>query len=468
MGCANDFAFSRNGNAFIFFVVCANVCINLSKIQKILGGPTMKKFLALFMSMILFLGVLAACGPQESEEGSEGNKEGDKAATTEDADKPEKLVIWEDTDKSVGLEPAIESFEQEFGIEVEFKELGMADEIRDQLRLDGPAGTGPDIVTLPHDQIGQVATEGLIAPLEVDQEVLDLYTESSVLAQTYDGTLYGLPKATETPVFIYNKALMEEVPETLDELYDFSVNYGKDKEYGFLALWDNFYFANAIIAGYGGYVFQNNDGALDPTDLGLNNEGAVEGAAYIQKWYENVFPKGIIGESGGSAKDGLFQEGKAASVMDGPWAFQALKDAGIDYGVAPMPKLPNGEYPQTFMGVKGWHVTSFSKNQEWATKLVEWIANEENAKIRYEETGEIPPVKSLIEDPIIAENEGAKAVAIQSQRAVPMPNIPEMSEVWEPMATALQLIANQKQEPQAALDDAVKAIEQNIKANHSN
>ena len=34
--------------------------------------------------------------------------------------------------------------------------------------------------------------------------------------------------------------------------------------------------------------------------------------------------------------------------------------------------------------------------------------------------------KSLIDDPIIAENERAKAVAVQSQRANPMPNIPEV------------------------------------------
>lgn len=422
----------------------------------------MKKFVSIILVLVLAFGILAGCGPKEE-------TVSEPQPTNDNENKPEKLIVWEDTDKGVALEPAIKSFEEKYGIKVEYRELGMATEIRDQLRLDGPAGTGPDVITLPHDQIGQVVVEGLIAPLEVEQSTLDLYTESSLLAQTYNGVLYGLPKATETPVFIYNKKLMEKAPETLEELYQFSLDFakGKDKEYGYLALWDNFYFAYSVMSGYGGYVFKNNDGALDPKDLGLSNEGALEGATYIQKWYTNVFPKGIIGESGGSVKDGLFQEGKVASVMDGPWAFQGLKNAGIDYGVAPMPKLPNGSYPQTFMGVKGWHVSAFSKNQEWATKLVEWIANEENAKIRYEKTGEIPPVKSLINDPIIAENEGAQAVAIQSSRAVPMPNIPEMGEVWGPMASALQLIAKQELDPKQSLDEAVKAIQQNIEANHS-
>ncbi len=61
----------------------------------------------------------------------------------------------------------------------------------------------------------------------------------------------------------------------------------------------------------------------------------------------------------------------------------------------------------------------------------------------------------------------AKAVAVQSQRGVPMPNIPEMGQVWEPMAQALQLIAMGEQEPKPALDDAVKAIKENIEASKS-
>ncbi|PAE25390.1 MULTISPECIES: extracellular solute-binding protein [Bacillaceae] len=427
----------------------------------------MKKSLSFFMMLVLVIGMLAACGPQREAQPEKTDKDNGTGENQAEEPKPEKLVVWEDTDKGVALKPAIESFEKEYGIKVEFKELGMADKIRDQLRLDGPAGNAPDVVTLPHDQIGQVVTEGLLQEIKVDDSVLDTFTESSISAQMYDGKLYGLPKATETPVFIYNKALMDKAPETMDELYTQAKELTTGGQYGFLALFDNFYFAHGPIAGMGGYVFNENDGALDREDVGLNNEGAVEGAEFIQKWYsEGLFPKGIIGESGGAAMDGLFNEGKAVSVMNGPWALQGMKDAGIDVGVSVMPKLPNGEHVKTFMGVKGWNVTAFTKNPYWATKLVEHITNEENAKIRFETTQEIPPVKSLIEDPVIADNEAAKAVAEQSQYAVPMPNIPEMAEVWGPMASALQTIATGKAEPKAALDDAVKTIKTNIETNH--
>jgi arabinogalactan oligomer / maltooligosaccharide transport system substrate-binding protein len=425
----------------------------------------MKKALSIFMMLVLLLGVLAACGPKEEEKDTAT----DPGTTEEEtADKPDKLVVWEDKDKSGWLEKVAADFTAEHGIEIEFQEVEMATKMRDQLRLDGPAGTGPDVVTLPHDQIGQVATEGLIAPLTVSDETKALFSESSISAQTFDGQLYGLPKSSETPVFIYNKDLMPEPPATMDDLYAFSKDFTKGENYGFLALWDNFYFAHGIIGGMGGYVFNNDNGTLDPQNLGLNNEGAVAGTEYIQKWYtEGLFPAGIVGESGGSAMDGLFQEGKVAAVMSGPWAFQPYKDAGINIGMVAMPTLPNGEHVKTFMGVKGYHVSAFSENQEWATKFVEFITNDENSKYRYEQHAEVPTNVALIEDPAITENEGAKAVAEQSQYAVPMPNIPEMGEVWKPMADALQTVVTGKAKPQAAMDSAVDQIKQNIEANHS-
>lgn len=430
----------------------------------------MKKTGSLLMMFVLVLGVLAACGPNESSSpGNSANSGGGDETASEGnegmPEKPDKLVVWEDEKRGVALEPAIKSFEEKYGIKVEYKELPMATKMKEQLRLDGPAGTGPDILTLPHDQIGALVTQGLLAPIEVEQEVTAKFTESSIQAETFNGKMYGLPKAVETPIFIYNKAHMKKAPETFEELWKFSKDFTKSGKYGFLALWDNYYFAHAVMGGYGGYVFKNDGGTLDPKKLGVNSEGAVEGAEYIQKWYEKgLFPKGIIGESGGSAMDGLFNDGKVASVMNGPWAFQAMKDAGIEYGVSPLPKLPNGEYPETFIGVKGWHVSAYSENKQWATKLVTWLTNKENAKIRYEKTGEIPPIKSLLEDPLIQENEAAKAIFIQAQRGVSTPNIPEMGQVWGPIASALQLIATDEQESKAALDEAAKEIQAQIKA----
>ncbi|MFD1849075.1 extracellular solute-binding protein [Oceanobacillus bengalensis] len=422
----------------------------------------MKKGILSLLAIILIVGLLAACGPDDepAETGSE-NETGSDAATTE-TDKPEKLIVWEDQDKGAALEDAAAKFTEEYGIEIEYVEYNIT-EIQENLALDGNTENAPDVVTMSHDGVGPSVVKGYISPLEVSDEVLSQYTQSSVDAFEYEGQLYGLPKATETTVFIYNKDLLPEVPATMDEVFELSKEAHDGENYGFLGLWDDFYHSHGIFHGFGSYVFGD-----EPTDIGLNNEQGVEALEYMDTWYEEgLFPRGIIGETSNDQMNGLFKEGKAFAVQNGPWAFKDYQDAGINIGIAPMPSLPNGEPIGTYMGVKGWFVTNFSDNKDWAQTFVEFITNEENATKRYELTGEIPPLVSLLEnEEWVAENEGAAAVMEQSKVAVAMPSIPEMAEVWDPIKQAVQTVATDKAEAKEALDQSVELMIQNIQMNH--
>ncbi|MDQ0217562.1 extracellular solute-binding protein [Peribacillus cavernae] len=419
----------------------------------------MKKSFYVLQLLVLMTGVLIGCN-NEREAKTENAPISKKTIENKTEEpKPEKLVVWEDVDNQNALIPAIESFEKEYGIKVEWKEMHMAEKIRRQLRIDGPSGNAPDVVTLPNDQIGQAVTEGLIQEINVENNVLNMYIDPSIHAEKYDGKLFGLPKAIETPVFVYNKKLMPKAPRKMDEVYAQAREYRKSDKYGFIALWDHLYFAQGVLGGFGGYLFKDNGKAFDRNDIGLNNKGTIQGARYIQKWYkEGLFPHEIIGANGKTGMDQLFSEGKAVSVMTDSSALKELKKTGIDIGVSAMPKLPNGEHMKPFLAVKGWHVTAFTKSPDWSTILVQYLANEENAKIRFEKTQQIPAVKSLLQDPILTKDEAAKAVAVQSRYAVPLPTIPEKKAVWKPADFALHNIATGKAEPEAALDVAVKEI----------
>ncbi|OZU88190.1 cyclodextrin-binding protein [Virgibacillus indicus] len=421
----------------------------------------MKKSLIYIFAMLLIIGILTACGPDDAEPADEGAGEGDSTESTE-GDKPEKLIVWEDQDKGAALEDAAVKFEEEHGIEIEYVEYNIT-EIQENLALDGNTDNAPDVVTMSHDGVGPSVVKGYISPIEVSEDILSQFTESSVESLKYEGELYGLPKATETTVFIYNKDLLPEVPETMEEVYTLSQEANSGDDFGFLAIWDDFYHSHGIFEGFGAYVFGD-----DVTDIGLNNEQAVEALEYINKWYEEgLFPRGIIGENSNDQMNALFKEGKAFAVQNGPWAFKDYRDSGINIGIAPMPTLPNGEEVGTYMGVKGWFVTNFTENKEWAQKFVEFVTNEENAKTRYDLTGEIPPLVSLIEDEQwVSENEGAAAVMAQSQNAIAMPSVPEMAEIWDPIAAAVQTVATDKAEPKEALKEAVDLINQNIEMNH--
>ncbi|SDG84959.1 arabinogalactan oligomer / maltooligosaccharide transport system substrate-binding protein [Vibrio xiamenensis] len=378
------------------------------------------------------------------------------------------LLVWEDIQKSVGNDEAKQAFEKKYDVTINVQELPYGGQV-ESLRMDGPAGTGPDIINLPHDQIGSAVVQGLLTPLQVDKSVLDTFTPSAIQALTYEGQLYGIPKAVETVVMVYNKDLLPELPKTMDELFDVSKQFRAKGDYGLLAKWDEIYYSYGIIKAMGGDIFgKKADGSDDPNKLLLNNDGAVKGAEYVQKFFtEGLFPSGIVGDSGLNAIDSLFTSQRAAVVQTGPWSFQPYKDAGINYGVAPLPVLPNGKHMGSFMGVKSYSISTYSKNKDLALKYIEFINNYDNAKRRFELTGEVPAVKALIDDPIIKDNEGARAVAMQAQYATPMPSIPEMNEVWGPANSALQLIATGKQAPKDALDNAVDSIQMQIEANHA-
>ncbi|WP_186763935.1 extracellular solute-binding protein [Planomicrobium sp. CPCC 101079] len=404
---------------------------------------------------------LVACGPQESS-GEAGGSASPESETRE-------LIVWEDIEKSEGIKDAIAKFEEEKDVTVKVVEKPYAQQIED-LRLDGPAGTGPDLLTMAGDQIGTAVVEGLVKEVAVGEDIQSIYTDAAMQSQMVDGKIYGLPKAVESTILYYNKDLVseEELPATLDEWYEYSKEVTKGEQYGFLALFDQIYYAQSVMSGYGGYIFNKDaDGNYDSADIGLNNEGAIEGANQIQKFYsEGLFPAGIIGEQGINVLESLFTEGKAAAIISGPWNIEPFTKAGVNFGVAKLPELENGENMSSFIGVKSYNVSSYSKNAELAEELLVFLANEENSRARFEVTKEVPAVEALANDPVVAESEVAQAVAEQSVFAELTPNIPAMNEVWTPADAALQTIATGKAEPKDALNQAVETIKGQIEATH--
>ncbi|MRI85876.1 extracellular solute-binding protein [Aerococcaceae bacterium WS4759] len=370
------------------------------------------------------------------------------------------LVVWEDVNKGIGIAAAVEKFEAEHGVNILVVEKAYAQQLED-LRLDGPAGSGPDVFTMPADQIGTAVVEGLVKEVNADDAVKASFTEASIQSQTVDGKLYGLPKSVETQILFYNKDLIaeEDLPDTLEGWYELSQNNTSDS-FAFLALFDQLYYTMGVIGGYGGYIFnQDENGNYLPEDVGLNNAGAVEAVDYVSKFYtEKLFPDGIIGEQGINVLEALFVEGRVQAVISGPWNLEPFTSAGLNYGVKELPLLPNGEHMQSVAGVKSYNISSYTKNPELAEAFLLFITNEENSLVRYEETLEVPAVLALSEHPTVVENDAAEAIALQSEHAKLVPGIVQMNEVWNSMDPALQIVMNGQATAQEALDIAVQQI----------
>lgn len=376
-----------------------------------------------------------------------------------------QINVWEDIRKASGIKDAVTDFEKQYDVKVNVLEMPYAQQL-EKLRLDGPAGMGPDVLVIPNDQLGGAVVQGLLAPLNLEAKYTAQYTPASINAFRMDNSLYGVPKAVETLVLIYNKDLVNKPFSSLQEWYDFSEQQRKKNQYGLLAKFDQIYYSWGAISPMGGYIFGKNDkGGYSTNDVGLNTPGAVEAVTYLKKFYaEGIFPAGTIGDNGLNAIDSLFTEKKAAAVINGPWAFQPYEAAGINYGVAPLPTLPDGKPMSSFLGVKGYVISTWSKDKAMAQKFIEFINQPHYMKTRYLATREIPPLTAMIDDPVIKNDEKASAVAVQAARATAMPGIPEMGEVWGPANAALELSLTGKQDPKAALDSAEKQVRMQIEA----
>lgn len=380
-------------------------------------------------------------------------------------DATEQITVWEDLQKGKGIEQAAQDFEKETGVKVNIVEMRYTLQL-EKIRLDGPAGIGADVMLIPNDQLGSAVVQGLINPIDTKLTPTDDYLPQSIEAFTQDQKLYGIPKVIETLGLFYNKDIIKEPLKTMDDYYAYSSKRVAEGKLGLLAKFDEIYYAISALEPYGAYVFgKDKTGNYNAEDVGFNNDGAVQATEYISKFYKDgLFPVGIMGQNGLNAIDSLFTEGKAAAVINGPWVVEPYQKSGINFGVVPLPKMPNGKDMTSFMGVRGYVISHWTKNQELAQKFINFANQPKYAKIRFETTTEIPPLVSVLNDPIIKNNEIASAFAEQALRSYPMPSIPEMAEVWVPMDSSLQLCLVGKQDVKSALDEAVKLINQQIEA----
>lgn len=411
--------------------------------------------------MISFVLLLAACAPERegAEEAANDDNGSDESQGNEESgqtDKPEELVVWindEDIAQDVSAQ-MFDKYTEETGIEVKFERVALPDQVQ-ELSLAGPTGDGPDLFFQPQDSLGNIVAQGLAMPIEYTDEEKAAFTDVAMDAFTYECEIYGAPVAIETYFAYYNKSLMDSAPETIDDVFTMSqeLTDASQDQYGFLVS-PEFYYLYSFMNAYGGYVFGETDGVYDPTDIGLDNEGSIEGLKKYKEFIDaGLLPKTLTVD----VLDGLFKEGKVGMVISGPWNMPIYKEAlGDDLATAPLPMM-NGEVAPSFVGVKSWLVSYYSENQEWAADLAKFMTNNENSQLYFDVTGELPPrpeILDAVEDSIYA------GYTEQVPNGTLMPNIPEMSPVWD-MDVAIELI-NNGSDVESAVKDTVQSIKDNI------
>lgn len=417
----------------------------------------MKKGIALLLSLTLCIGLFSGCSSTAQ------NEPGDTPPTATQpvgGSAPVEVKIWHDGDEAImqTIADQVNSQLEEDGITVTFEKKT---DMPSQLKLYGndPAN-GPDMYFYAHDVLGTFVAMDILAPLTdvIDTDsVLAKALSLTVEAGQLDETQYLLPVYFETLVFIYNKDLWEgDIPTTTEDLYDYMAAH-TDTAAGTYAVVNqhtNAYNVSLFINGFGGYVISE-DGMP-----GLNDPKTIEAAEYNKKF------AALESDGDYNTVTTLFNEGKAAAIIGGPWLTSGIEAAGIDYGIVSLAdiKLPNGNGMAPFSGIQGAGVLKIAlpDKKEAIAKVLTAMASPEVGVALATKSGCAPANSKSYEDEQVASNEMIAAIQKTASTARPMPNIPEMNVMWSPAESMFVAINKNGEDVAKAAADAQAAAEQAI------
>lgn len=376
------------------------------------------------------------------------------------ADAAAALTIWADDTRAPILEALGAQFEAQYGLRVVVTEKAFGN-IRDDLKVAGPTGEGPDIIIGAHDWLGELAENGLLAEIELGDKA-GLFLPAAVQAFVYDGKLYGMPYATENVAFVYNPELVPTAPATWSEVTEIAAQLEADGvvAQGYIIQENDPYHFFPIMTAFGGYVFGITEAGYDASDVGIDSPGSLAAAA----WLDAMYKAGHL-KAGAAVNYDLmhaaFEAGDAAMMITGPWALPRIRESGIPYAVSALPGETEPAKP--FLGVQGFMVSAFSKDILLAqTFLQEFVATQETMQAIFDadpRPAAFLPVREAIADPDIA------AFAAAGEVGLAMPAIPEMSAVWTSWGNAMQLVGQQTVDPETAFTEAAEQIRAAIAGN---
>ena len=255
-----------------------------------------------------------------------------------------------------------------------------------------PRGNGPDLFIYAHERVDEWSRTGLILPTQAPAEGVGRQ------ALTVNGQLWGTPLSTKCLGLFYNTGLVLAPPADTDTLVATASSLSQGDRYGLVFEAASAYAAAPWLHGAGGGVFWNGEVALDRPEN-------VAGLARVAE-LARLGPA----EPSGALLSQLFNEQKAAMVVNGPW-FVGEIDPGVRWKVAPLPTDSATGKPAA----------------PYASVETVFLAREN------------PDARAFAAAlPALLKSDKVDPFAGVCDRALPMPTDPAMARTWEPLARALR------------------------------
>jgi maltose-binding protein MalE len=370
---------------------------------------------------------------------------------------PNHLVIWHQmrVDERLILEGQLARFMQANpGVRVEqvYKET---EELRSGFIIAAIAGQGPDLVYGPSDQVGPFEVMGIIKPLEdlFDPEYLETFAPAALTY--YRGHLYQIAdKLGNHLTLVYNKDLVPVPPKTDVELIEMGNRImeregtGRSRTYALAWNYTEPFFFIPFLTGFGGWVMTE-DG--HPT---LDSPAMVEALKFIRDLRDvhRIIPN----EADYNIADALFKDAKAAMIINGDWSWAGYVKAGINIGVAPLPKIEStGLWCEPMVSPKGFSINANVPEERMGlvVKLLRFLMEPGNQLETATALWTMPTRTQVVASEFVQTNDILRNSAIQIEHGRPMPVVPELRAVWDAMRPAYQAVLGGSRTPEQAARD---------------
>jgi len=372
---------------------------------------------------------------------------------------PREVVLWHSyrEDEKTAVEQVVDAFNKGHD-DIRLKALNVPyDAFVDKITIATPRGQGPDIFIFAHNLIGDwVDNYHILEPISqrVGAGVLRRFIPATVKALVYKQSLYGLPMAFKSLALFYDPALVDSPPTTTDELVDkaLAATDAEKGTYGLVYEASLLYFNAPFIHGFGASIL---DGAGRPN---VDEQPMIDALSFVKGLMEKgVMPRGVNSAMVAS----LFNEGKAAMVINGPWFLGEIDD-GRTFDVALLPGVGETGHAKPFLGSEAVFMSAFSKQKDAALEVMLFLTTDKSAMTRLR-TGR----QTVANDAVYHQEEVRKDRVIsvfraQAENCVLMSSRPEMQAIWSTMDMAINRSVFGEVDPRDALAEAQKKIEADI------
>lgn len=351
-----------------------------------------KKILMTVLTASLLVTSLAGCGNSSADDGSQAETEpADVSAVQGDADGQLEsgkvaLRVWVEESNIPNLQEMIDSFKQKYAGQADFditiEVSGDADTRNNVL---GDIHNAADIFSMPDDQLYSLIAGGALSPVVNQAEVKAANLPDAVDAASYEDTLYAYPYSADNGYFLYynDEYLTESDVQTFDRILEVAAENEKKLSMEFNSGWYLYSFY-----GNTGLEFGINDDGVTNHCNWNSTENSIKGVDVAQALLDIATNPGFIAQSDGDFVT-MAQSGECIAGVSGVWNAVAIQEAwGSHYKACKLPTYTcNGQQIQmsSFKGYKMFGVNAYSEHLAWAHKLADWITNEENQILRFQE-----------------------------------------------------------------------------------